>query len=192
MGEPEDVLAVLTDPCAARRWSPIGFELEEIEGDRLRSGTNAVLSGKLAGRGVKFEVNVIKASDGQLELRAKGPVEMDVSYGAVTLGDMTEVTPPSRSAPPAACSGGLLSRATDALLAGGALNIAVQSVAREVEQSARVRHRCLSLQAALPGRFRRARSPFRGGAQAWGRVAAAGLARALAASAARSYAPMSS
>ena len=31
--------------------------------------------------------------------------------------------------------GRLISSATDALLAGGALNIAVQSVAREVEQS---------------------------------------------------------
>src|SRR5213079_1016658 len=88
MGGPEDVLAVLTDPCAARRWSPIGFELEQIEGDRLRSGTHAVLTGKLAGRSVKFEVDVLKAGDGRL-----------------------------------------------ALLAGGALNIAVQSVAREVEQS---------------------------------------------------------
>src|SRR5436190_62638 len=91
MGEPEDVLEVLTDPCAARRWSPIGFELEQIEGDRLRSGTHAVLSGKLAGRSVKFEVDVIKASDGQLELRATGPVEMDVSYDVVTLGEVTEV-----------------------------------------------------------------------------------------------------
>ena len=135
MGEPEDVLAVLTDPCAARRWSPIGFELEEIEGDRLRSGTNAVLTGKLAGRGVKFEVHVIKASDGQLELRATGPVEMDVSYDAVTLGDVTEVKAQVAVRSAGGLLGRLLSSATDALLAGGALNIAVQSVAREVEQS---------------------------------------------------------
>src|SRR5436853_994593 len=91
MGDPEDVLEVLTDPCAAQRWSPIGFELEHIEGDRLTSGSRAVLSGKLAGRSVKFDVNVLKASDGQLELTAKGPVEMDVRYIAAALGEMTEV-----------------------------------------------------------------------------------------------------
>jgi polyketide cyclase/dehydrase/lipid transport protein len=135
MGEPEDVLEVLTDPCAARRWSPIGFELEQIEGDRLRSGTHAVLSGKLAGRSVKFEVDVIKASDGQLELRATGPVEMDVSYDAVTLGEVTEVKASVAVRSAGGLLGRLLSSATDALLAGGALNLAVQSVAREVEQS---------------------------------------------------------
>ena len=135
LGGPEDVLEVLTDPCAAQRWSPIGFELEQIEGDRLRSGTQAVLSGKLAGRSVKFEVNVLKASDGQLELHAKGPVEMDVRYDAAALGDMTEVKASVAVRSSGGLMGRLISSATDALLAGGALNLAVQSVAREVEQS---------------------------------------------------------
>ena len=134
MGEPEDVLAVLTDPCAARRWSPIGFELEQIDGDRLRSGTQAVLTGRLAGRTVKFEVDVIKASDGQLELRARGPVEMDVRYDAELLGGVTEVKASVAVRSAGGLLGRVLSSATDALLAGGALNIAVQSVAREVEQ----------------------------------------------------------
>jgi hypothetical protein len=135
MGGPEDVLQVLTDPCAARRWSPVGFELEQIEGDRLRSGTQAVLTGRLAGRSVKFEVNVLKASDGQLELHAKGPIEMDVRYDAAALGEMTEVTASVAVRSAGGLLGRLLSSATDALLAGGALNIAVQSVAREVEQT---------------------------------------------------------
>jgi hypothetical protein len=135
MGGPEDVLEVLTDPCAARRWSPIGFELEHIEGDRLRSGSHAVLTGRLAGRSVKFEVDVLKASDGQLELRAKGPVEMDVSYDAVPLGELTEIVAQVAVRSGGGLLGRLLSSATDALLAGGALNIAVQSVRREVEQT---------------------------------------------------------
>jgi phosphate uptake regulator len=133
-GAPEDVLEVLTDPAAARRWSPIGFQLEQFEGDRLRSGTRAVLSGKLAGRGVSFEVEVIKAGDGQLELRAIGPIEMDVAYDAIAAGDATEVV----ASVAVRSAGGLFSRmlssATDALLAGGALNVAVQGVAREVER----------------------------------------------------------
>jgi hypothetical protein len=134
-GAPEDVLEVLTDPAAARRWSPIGFELEHIEGDRLRSGTRAVLSGRIAGRGVSFDVEVIKAGDGQLELRAVGPVEMDVAYDAIAAGDATEVVASVAVRSAGGLFGRMLSSATDALLAGGALNIAVQSVAREVEQS---------------------------------------------------------
>jgi hypothetical protein len=135
MGGPEDVLEVLTDPCAAQRWSPIGFELEHIEGDRLRSGSHAVLTGRLAGRSVKFEVDVLKASDGQLELHARGPVEMDVRYDAAALGDLTEVTASVavRSAgKQRVCGRG---EHPPEQPAGGALNIAVQSVAREVEQS---------------------------------------------------------
>ena len=135
MGGPEDVLSVLTDPDAAQRWSPIGFELEQIEGDRLQSGTHAVLTGRLAGRCVKFDVEVLKASDGQLELVARGPVEMDVRYDAAVLGDVTEVTASVAVRSAGGLLGRLLSSATDALLAGGALNIAVQSVARGVEQS---------------------------------------------------------
>jgi hypothetical protein len=135
-GAPEDVLAVLTDPSAARRWSPIGFELEQIEGDRLRSGTRAVLTGKLAGRGVSFDVEVIKASDGQLELRAVGPVEMDVAYDAILADEgMSEVVASVAVRSGGGLIGRMLSSATDALLAGGALNIAVQGVAREVERS---------------------------------------------------------
>jgi hypothetical protein len=135
-GAPEDVLEVLTDPSAARRWSPIGFELEQIEGDRLRSGTRAVLSGTLAGRGVSFDVEVIKASDGQLELRAVGPVEMDVAYDAILADEGTsEVVASVAVRSGGGLMGRMLSSATDALLAGGALNIAVQGVAREVERA---------------------------------------------------------
>jgi hypothetical protein len=84
---------------------------------------------------VKFEVNVIKAGDGRLELHAKGPVEMDVRYDAAALGEMTEVKASVAVRSAGGLMGRLISSATDALLAGGALNIAVQSVAREVEQS---------------------------------------------------------
>jgi hypothetical protein len=134
-GQPEDVLAVLTDPELARRWSPIGFELESIDGTRLESGTRARLSGKLAGRGVSFDVHVIRASEGKLELRATGPVEMDVLYHAVASEPGTEVTASVAVRSSGGLLGRLLSSATDALLAGGALQIAVAGVAREVEQA---------------------------------------------------------
>jgi hypothetical protein len=134
-GDPEHVLEVLTDPAAARRWSPIGFELEDFEGDRLRCGTRAVLTGKLAGRGVSFDVEVIKASDGQLELHAIGPVEMDVLYDAFAGDDGTEVVASVAVRSTGGLFGRMLSSATDALLAGGALAVAVQGVAREVERT---------------------------------------------------------
>ena len=134
-GQPEHVLEVLTDPSYARRWSPIGFELEQLDGDRLRSGSHAVLTGKLAGRGVSFDVHVTKASDGQLELRAIGPVEMDVAYDAVLADDGTEVVASIEVRSAGGLLGRMLSSATDALLAGGALSVAVQGVAREVERS---------------------------------------------------------
>lgn len=134
-GQPEHVLAVLTDPTSARRWSPVGFELEQLDGDRLRSGSRAVLTGKLAGRGVSFDVHVTKASDGQLELRALGPVEMDVLYDAIEAGDGTEVVASVNVRSGGGLLGRMLSSATDALLAGGALNVAIQGVRREVERS---------------------------------------------------------
>jgi phosphate uptake regulator len=134
-GAPEHVLEVLTDPAAARRWSPIGFELEDFDGDRLRSGDRAVLSGKLAGRGVSFEVEILKAGDGQLSLRAIGPVEMDVAYDAIAAGDDTEVVASVCVRSAGGLLGRMLQSATDALLAGGALNLAVQGVAREVERT---------------------------------------------------------
>jgi hypothetical protein len=134
-GGPDDVLAVLTDPDAAQRWSPIGFQLEQLEGDRLRSGSRAVLSGKLAGRGVSFDVKVLKASDGRLELQAIGPIEMDVHYDAVALDEGTEVTAQVAVRSKGGLLGRVLSSATDALLAGGALHVAVAGVAREVDQT---------------------------------------------------------
>jgi hypothetical protein len=134
-GQPEHVLEVLTDPSSARRWSPVGFELEDFDGDRLRSGSRAVLTGKLAGKGVSFDVHVIKASDGQLSLRAIGPVEMDVAYDATAAADGTELAASVAVRSAGGLIGRMLSSATDALLAGGALAMAVQGVAREVERS---------------------------------------------------------
>ena len=60
---------------------------------------------------------------------------MDVRYDAAPFGEMTEVKASVAVRSAGGLMGRLISSATDALLAGGALNIAVQSVAREVEQS---------------------------------------------------------
>src|SRR4051794_11353423 len=49
-GRPEDVLAVLTDPATCGRWAPIDFEVEDLEGERLETGSKARVVGRLAGQ----------------------------------------------------------------------------------------------------------------------------------------------
>ena len=132
-GMPEDVIGVLTDPAAARRWSPVGFDVAGLDGDRLEAGKTARLVGSLAGRGVSFDVDVLDASDETLALRAYGPVEMDVRYDALPHEDGAEVVAHVDVRSAGGLLGLALSRATDALLAGGALQAAVAAVAREVE-----------------------------------------------------------
>ena len=43
---PQDVLAVLTDPDAAAEWAPVPFDVDELQGRRLATGTRARVSGK--------------------------------------------------------------------------------------------------------------------------------------------------
>ena len=38
---PTALIDVLTDPEAARRWAPVAFDVDELEGRRLRKGVRA-------------------------------------------------------------------------------------------------------------------------------------------------------
>jgi hypothetical protein len=78
--DPELVLAVLTDPEACARWAPLPFEVEGVGGQRLEAGSRARVSGRLAGREVAFDVDIIEAGVDRLVLRACGPLKIDVSY----------------------------------------------------------------------------------------------------------------
>ena len=77
---PEAILDVLTDPEACARWAPIPFDVEDLRTSRLRCGSRARVSGKLAGKRVGFDVEVHEAIDGRLRLSADGPVGFDVRY----------------------------------------------------------------------------------------------------------------
>src|ERR687896_524720 len=46
---PEQVLRVLTDPDEIRAWSPIPFEVEDLDGALLAAGSQARVFGNLAG-----------------------------------------------------------------------------------------------------------------------------------------------
>ena len=130
-GTPEEVLAALTDPEAARRWSPVPFEVE-LDGDRLASGVQARLAGTTAGVKVGFDVEVLKASDGRLALVADGPVGLEVVYEVAPTNGGSRL----RASVSVQSSGGLrgrvLARTVEGLLAGGALDGAMARIAREV------------------------------------------------------------
>jgi hypothetical protein len=130
--EPDDVLAVLTDPGACARWAPIPFALEGIDNDRLVAGCHARVSGSLAGRHVGFDVRVYAADEAGLELTATGPVEIDVAYVLRRAARGSEVRA-SISVRGCGLTGRLLAGATDALLASGALHHAVMRIAHEAE-----------------------------------------------------------
>ena len=116
-GTPESVLTVLTDPEACSRWSPVGFELDELNEPRLTTGSRARVGGRIACREVGFDVEIVRADERALELRAHGPATRIEASVSVRGGGLT---------------GRVLARAADGLLAAGALDRALARIAGEV------------------------------------------------------------
>ncbi len=134
-GDPQRVLELLTDPDAARTWSPIDFTLEDLDGDRLQTGDIAHVAGNLAGRRMSFDIEVFKASDGRLVLRASGPVKIDVDYGVQERDDGSgEITAWIKVSSSGGLIGRLAASATDAVLAAGALEATVKRIATAAEE----------------------------------------------------------
>ena len=130
-GLPDQVLTVLTDPDAIARWAPIPFELVDFDGQRLIAGDKVRVRGALGGPLVHFDVDVAEADDGRLALTATGPIRLDVEYQAVEVDDGSEVCA-SVAVYGSGLKGRILARATDALLAGGALTNAVGRIAEQL------------------------------------------------------------
>ena len=136
-GTPEEVLAALSDPDSCYRWSPIDFDLQDLDGDRLQTGSLARVAGRVAGVSVSFEIKVQHASSRRLALTARGPMTLDVEYEAYPAEDdkaevwATVTVKTSRS-----LSGRLAAASTEALLRGGALSLALRRIATEVERGA--------------------------------------------------------
>lgn len=131
-GAPEEVLELLTEPQAISRWSPIDFDVVDWDGDRLSSGDRVRVEGRLAGRALAFDVDVAKADEGDLRLTARGPIRLDVAYrvrGRADGSDVhAEVDVSGRG-----IMGRVLAQATDALLASGALRLAIDRLAGELK-----------------------------------------------------------
>ena len=132
----EHVLDALTDPEVCSRWSPIDFEVEELDGDRLVAGSRARIAGRLAGARVCFDVEVFERGPKRLALRASGPLVLDVDYRLAAASERsTDVSASVTVERGPGLIGRVLEPATRGLLAGGALQSAVARIARHVETS---------------------------------------------------------
>ena len=131
---PEAVLDVLTDPEACARWAPIPFDVEDLRTPRLRCGSKARVSGRLAGKRVGFDVSVHEAVDGRLRLSADGPVGFDVRYDLEPAPSGSEVRASVCVRPSRGLTGKIVASAASALLSAGALEGAADRIARAAEQ----------------------------------------------------------
>jgi hypothetical protein len=129
---PRDVLALLTTPEAIATWAPVPFEIDEIDGRYLRTGSRARVSGGLAGRRVAFDIDVHRADEECLSLTADGPVGFDVEYLVTPTDDGSEVRASVSVRRGDGLLGRVLAQATGALLSGGALDLALGRITREL------------------------------------------------------------
>jgi hypothetical protein len=138
---PEQVLEMLTDPDAIRRWSPVDFDVEDLAGTRLSAGSTARVSGKLAGVRVGFDVEVHAADEAGVELTARGPIGFDVRYDLAPAGGGSDVTASISLRGGGGITGRVLSKATAVLLSAGALEGAARGIARAAEEGRPARRR---------------------------------------------------
>jgi hypothetical protein len=131
-GTPEAVLELLTEPGAIARWSPVPFQVLGCDHARLCAGDRVRVCGMLAGRSIEFRVHVAEAQGGRLSLTATGPIRIDVEYvvSADACGSRLRAC---IGVAGSGLAGRLLARATDALLAAGALRAALDRISRELE-----------------------------------------------------------
>jgi hypothetical protein len=135
---PGEVLEVLTHPEEIRRWSPVDFDLDELEGRRLAAGTRGRVTGRVAGVMVGFDVEIHAADEARLELSAQGPVAFDVRYELMPDDAGAELNASVSVRRSGGLTGRLVEKATAALLSAGALEGAAGRIARVAESQSSV------------------------------------------------------
>ena len=130
---PEQLLEVLTHPEEIRRWSPVDFDLDDLDSRRLAPGTRARVTGKLAGVRVGFDVEVHAVDADVLELSADGPVGLDVRYELAPAATGSELYASVSLRRGGGITGRLVANATAALLTAGALEGAAGRIAQAAE-----------------------------------------------------------
>jgi Polyketide cyclase / dehydrase and lipid transport len=131
---PDQVLEVLTHPEEIRRWSPIDFDVDELDDARLSPGSRARVTGKVAGVRVGFDVEVHAAGEDLLELSADGPIGIDVRYELLPADAGSEVHASVSLRRGGGLTGRLVANATAALLSTGVLDGAAGRIARAAEE----------------------------------------------------------
>jgi hypothetical protein len=129
---PEAVLDVLTDPDAIASWSPVDFEVIDLDARRLAPGVRPRVAGRLGGVCVGFDVEVLEAGEDGLALHAAGPVAFDVRYDLEPAECGSEVRATIGVRPGRGFRGRVLAEAATALLRAGALQAALDRIGREV------------------------------------------------------------
>lgn len=133
---PDEVLLALTDPEAIRRWSPVDFELDDLDVRTLHEGCVTRVLGKVAGVGVAFDVEVVEAGSERLSLTASGPVTFDVEYDIEPAPEGAAVEAHVNVRAGRGLTGGIVARAARTLLSAGALDGALRRIAGEAESLA--------------------------------------------------------
>jgi len=129
----EQVMRVLTDPAEIRGWSPLPFEVKELDGETLSTGSEARISGSLAGMSVGFDVTVHAADSDGLRLTADGPVSFDVAYALRPSTAGSELSASVTLGRPRGITSRLIGKATEAMLSAGALEHAANRIAISAE-----------------------------------------------------------
>jgi hypothetical protein len=130
---PDGLLDVLTHPQRIRLWSPVDFELDDLDTRRLVAGSMARVTGKVAGVRVSFQVEVHRADAAGLELSADGPIGLDVRYDLAEAGKCAEVTASVQVRRGRGMTGRVVAGAAASLLSAGALDGAVGRIAQVAE-----------------------------------------------------------
>lgn len=123
---------MLTEPEAIARWAPVGFDVLELDGERLEAGTRARVGGALAGRRLEFTVHIREAHERCLSLVANGPVSIDAQYRLLPAAGGSNVRA-SVSVSGAGLLGKTLARTLEGLLAAGVLRSSMARIGRELD-----------------------------------------------------------
>jgi hypothetical protein len=134
---PCQLLQVLTLPDEIRRWSPVDFDLDDLDGSRLAAGTRGRVTGRLAGVKVGFDVEIHAADEAILELSADGPVGLDVRYELTKDDSGAELIASVSMRRGGGITGRLVANAAAALLSAGALEGAAARIAEVAESQRR-------------------------------------------------------
>jgi Polyketide cyclase / dehydrase and lipid transport len=129
-GMPDEVWPRLTEPESIASWSPVPYEVLELDGGRLESGSRARVRGALGGCPVEFTVDIHEAEDGRLALHASGPVLISAEYLLRADRDGSSLRA-SVSVTGRGPVGALAARGVECLLAAGALRAAVNKLAHQ-------------------------------------------------------------